>query len=248
MKKLVISLFFVSVLVVSTVSYMVHRPKNDIELATTNTPAATTPTKAPTSQNWIDEETKRILAKASNINPKALKVSLEAYAKARREGLDSKGLLTLVDYSIPSSSKRLWVIDVNNTKILFNTWVAHGKNSGAKMATSFSNSASSLKSSLGVFITDEPYTGHDGYSLRVRGLEKGFNDHAYNRAVVFHGANYVSAEVAKDRDMVGRSWGCFAVPKATIASLINTVKEGTLVVAYYPDKKWLSESSFVTQV
>lgn len=217
----------------------------------TTAPAATTATAAndvttAKDKTWIEDETKAITTQASNINPTVLKLGLTAYLKANQEGLvDNKQVLTIVDYSKASSERRLWVIDVVNEKVLFNTWVAHGKNSGAANATSFSNQPSSLKSSLGVFVTDEIYDGHNGTSLRVQGLEPGFNDNAYRRAVVFHGAAYASGDVAKSRGMLGRSWGCPAVAQNIIKPLINTIKHKSLVLAYYPDKNWLKKSTFI---
>lgn len=211
-----------------------------------NTTPAVTTTDKNTEKNWIEKETKAITTQANNINPNVLKLGLTAYLKASQEGLvDNKQVITIVDYSKASSERRLWVIDVVNEKVLFNTWVAHGKNSGSANATSFSNQPSSLKSSLGVFVTDEIYDGHNGTSLRVQGLEPGFNDNAYKRAVVFHGAAYASGDVAKSRGMLGRSWGCPAVAQNVIKPLINTIKHKSLFLAYYPDKNWLKKSAFV---
>ena len=116
------------------------------------------------SKGWIAKETKKINAQASNLDPAVLKISLTAYSKAREKGMDAKQLLTVIDYSKPSNERRLWVIDVKNTKVLFNTWVAHGKNSGGVNATTFSNDPRSLKSSLGVFVTLlNTYSGSHGY-------------------------------------------------------------------------------------
>lgn len=197
------------------------------------------------ASDWLAKETRVIGAQASSLSKGAVKAGLTAYQKARKEGLDSKEMLTIIDYSKSSGDRRLMVFDMKNQKVLFNTWVAHGKNSGAAKATSFSNDAQSLKSSLGVFMTSDVYDGKHGESLRVQGLEPGTNDNAYRRAIVFHSAQYVGADVARSRGMVGRSWGCMAVDPATIKPLINTIKGKTLVVAYYPDKKWLSHSSFL---
>jgi hypothetical protein len=196
------------------------------------------------SKYWIDKTIKTIQAQADNLDPKVLKVALTAYVKARKLGMDKRELLTLVDYSKPSAERRLWVIDLKNLKVLYNTWVSHGKHSGEKNPTSFSNAPKSLKSSLGVFLTDESYIGGNGLSLRVKGLEPHINDNAYDRSIVFHGANYVSPTIAKS-GKIGRSWGCFAVSRDVIKPLIDTIKNNTLVVAYYPDKKWLNSSSFM---
>lgn len=211
----------------------------------TNKPEAATAIADNSTTTWVNSESKKIIAQANNINPTALKLGLVAYLKLHRQGSDQKEVLTLVDYSKPSNERRLWVIDLKTSRVLFNTWVAHGKNSGELIATSFSNQMNSLKSSLGVYLTESPYFGHDGYSLHIKGLEHNFNDNADRREVVFHGAAYASGAVAKSRGMLGRSWGCMAVGRDTITPLINTIKNNTVVVAYYPDKKWLHTSSYI---
>jgi hypothetical protein len=198
-----------------------------------------------TSSSWLDQETKTITAQANNLRPEVLKLSLTAYRNARQKGLDPRQLLTIVDYTKPSTERRLWVVDMKSNKVLFNTWVAHGKNSGGVTSNSFSNDSRSLKSSLGVFLTSESYDGHNGYSLRLKGLEHGINDNAYRRTVVFHGADYANPEVAKQLGRLGRSWGCFAVGRQVIKPLVDTIKHDTLVVAYYPDKGWLKNSEFL---
>lgn len=196
-------------------------------------------------QNWVDQEIKTIKPQAANLDTKVLKLSLVAYQKAREQGIDMKELLTIIDYSKPSAERRLWVVDLKKNKVLFNTYVAHGKNSGAANSTSFSNQPNSLKSSFGVFVTADAYTGHNGYSMRIQGLEHGINDNAYRRNVVFHGAAYVSEQSAHARGMMGRSWGCMAVKQDVIKPLINTIKDHTLVFAYYPDNHWLKSSSYL---
>lgn len=198
------------------------------------------------NSRWIDSEVNAIKPQAENINVNVLKLSLTAYQKAQKRGLTSKPLLTIIDYSKPSTERRLWVVDLEKRKVLFNTLVAHGKNSGAANSSSFSNRNSSLKSSIGVFVTSDIYSGKHGSSLRVQGLESGVNDHAYSRSIVFHGAKYVSPSIAKRNGMIGRSWGCMAVSQDVISPLINTIKNKSLVFAYYPDQKWLSHSSYLT--
>lgn len=202
--------------------------------------------QVPGSEKWINKEIQAIAAQAKNLNPAVLKLGLKAYENAEQQGIKTSKILTIVDYSMPSTERRLWVIDLKNNKILFNTHVAHGKNSGALNATSFSNQFKSLKSSFGVFITtNETYQGHNGISLRMQGLEHGVNDNVYQRKVIFHGATYVSEKYAKARGMMGRSWGCMAVSHDTIKPLINTIKDKGLVFAYYPDQKWLQNSKFL---
>lgn len=198
---------------------------------------------APTNTSG-DDVINVIESQAPNLNREILKLSLTAYEHAQKKGVASNQLLTIVDYSKPSTERRLWVIDLTSKKVLFNTWVAHGKNSGNVNSSSFSNSPESLKSSIGVFVTTDIYSGKHGNSLHVQGLESGFNDNAYKRSIVFHGADYVSESIAQS-GRLGRSWGCWAVSQNVIASLIKTIKNGSLVVAYYPDKKWLNQSTFL---
>lgn len=197
------------------------------------------------SQAWLDKETSIIQSQASNIDPKVLRKSLLAYQKARSQGLIDKDILTIIDYSRASKERRLWVVDLSKGKVLFNTWVSHGKNSGNSTATSFSNQPGSLKSSPGVFVTEKPYIGNNGYSLRLIGLERGINHNAYKRAIVMHGAWYVNQDVIKKYGQLGRSWGCPAVSEKLAKPLINTIKERTLVFVYSDDRKWLNNSSYL---
>lgn len=162
--------------------------------------------------------------------------------KARECSGDKNDVMTIVDYSKPSSEKRLWVVDVKKRKVLLNTFVAHGKNSGFSKSTVFSNKNGSLTSSLGLFRTAQSYYGQHGYSLRLSGMEKNFNDNAWSRAIVVHGSSYADEGFVSQYKRTGRSWGCFAVGKKVTKELINTIKNGSLLFAYYPDKKWLSES------
>jgi hypothetical protein len=204
--------------------------------------------KAPIgSSAWVDQETRSIRSQAGNIDSSVLKLSLQAYAKARQRGLDNKGLMTIIDYYKPSSERRLWVVDMNRGKVLFNTWVTHGKNSGTISATSFSNQPGSLKSSIGVFLTDSgPYVGGNGYSLRLHGLEPGINDNAYRRDIVVHGAWYADQSVAQKYGQLGRSWGCPAVPDKLVHPIVDTIKNRTLVFVYYRDYNWLRHSSYLS--
>jgi hypothetical protein len=194
---------------------------------------------------WVQKEMQILKAQASNIDDKVLRLGLVAYANAYKRGYVKKPILTIIDYSKPSSQKRLWVFDIQKNRILFNTYVTHGKNSGGASATSFSNHPGSLKSSIGVFVTAESYVGKNGYSLRLKGLEQGVNDHAYRRAIVIHGANYANPDNIRTYGQIGRSWGCPAVDANLAKPLINTIKENSLVVAYYPDRKWLANSRFL---
>ena len=201
---------------------------------------------SPTNDLNVQNEMNQFRNKTPGLNPKALQTSLEAYSKAEKEGLDHQHILTIVDFTKPSTARRLWVLDLNNHTVLFNDYVAHGKNSGDNYARRFSDSPSSLESSLGVYLTGSTYSGEHGYSLKVKGLDKGFNDRAESRAIVFHKAYYATGQFAQEHGRLGRSWGCFAVSPAIADSLFHTIKNGSLVVAYYPDSAWLSKSQFLS--
>lgn len=199
------------------------------------------------SSSWVDQKIRALKTSANNIDTNILRLSLIAYQKAEKGGIAIKQqLLTVIDYSKPSTTKRLWVFDLKNNKTIFNTWVSHGRNSGGIVPTSFSNNVGSLKSSIGVFLTDQPYYGGKGYSLRIKGLEHGINDKAYQRNVVFHGASYINADTIRKYGQAGRSWGCPAVSTSLVRPLINTIKDKSLLFVYYPDKNWLNHSRFLT--
>lgn len=185
-------------------------------------------------------------AQATSLEPMVLRLALEAVYCATFEGLLSKpGVLTLIDYSVPSTEPRLWVFDLAERRLLFEELVAHGKNTGIDRATHFSNEPGSLQTSLGLFVTADPYVGRHGYSLRLRGLEPGINDRAFERALVVHGASYVSDATAKSLGRLGRSWGCPAVREEIAQPLIDTIKGGSAVFSYYPDGGWLNGSHFL---
>jgi hypothetical protein len=184
--------------------------------------------------------------KTANLNPEVLRLGFTAYLKAKARGLVKKQILTIIDYSKPSSEPRLIVLDLQRNNVMYQLHVAHGKTSGGKVATYFSNRPNSLASSLGVFLTGQTYQGKHGYSLRLNGLERGFNDNALSRAIVVHGSNYVSENIDYSRyGRIGRSWGCPAVSANVSGRLINLIKDGSVIFAYYPDQRWLSHSSFL---
>jgi len=153
--------------------------------------------------------------------------------------------LTLIDYSLVSTQKRLWVFDLITGKLLFHELVAHGKNTGENFARHFSNTYGSLQTSLGLFRTKETYMGANGYSLRMEGLEEGFNDKAMERAIVFHGAPYVDSKLAQKLGRLGRSHGCPAVRSGVARKVIDTIKGDQFLFSYYPDKNWLASSKFL---
>jgi hypothetical protein len=184
-----------------------------------------------------------LVAAAPSANPKVLSLAARAADCARKQGLlDGFHRLAVIDYSLPSTQPRLWVFDVDRGRLLFQELVAHGRNTGEKLAERFSNVEGSKMSSLGLFQTIDTYYGNNGYSLRLRGLDAGFNDNALSRAIVMHGAPYVSESIASRLGRLGRSWGCPAVRQEVARMVIDTLKGGALLFAYYPDRKWLDES------
>jgi hypothetical protein len=173
-------------------------------------------------------------------------LALAAAGCAVRSGaVDDPGTLSVIDYSRPSTAPRLWVFDLETRELLYEELVAHGEGSGGNLPTQFSKTDDSHQSSLGLFVTEDTYVGRNGYSLRLNGLDRGFNDRARERAIVMHGAPYVSAALAQVQGRLGRSWGCPALREAVARDLIDRVKGGSLVFAYYPDPRWLESSAYL---
>jgi len=182
----------------------------------------------------------------SGINRVVFELAQKGFDKLREQGfLLNDNIISIIDFSMPSSAKRLFIIDLNNYQVLFNTYVAHGRNSGKEFARSFSNRPSSYMSSLGFYVTADTYFGEHGYSLKLEGLDKGFNDNAERRAVVIHAANYVNESFIHTQGYIGRSLGCPAVSPKESSQIINTIKEGTCLFIYSPDKKYLSQSTIL---
>lgn len=180
------------------------------------------------------------------IDPRVFELALGAAKCAVRSGaVSDPATLTVIDYSKPSTENRLWVFDLRARALLYEELVAHGQGSGAKFATSFSNEPDTHRTSIGLFVTEETYVGRNGYSLRLDGLDAGFNDRARERAIVMHGAPYVNPDFVKAQGRLGRSWGCPALSDAVARNVIDTVKGGSLVFSYYPDQNWLKASRFL---
>lgn len=197
---------------------------------------------APTN---VQNEVRTLIQKAPSLDPKVLKLALQAYNQAATKGVVRKHILTVIDYSLPSFKQRMWIFDLNRKKLLYNTYVAHGRNSGATIPNHFSNKNSSKETSLGTYVTKDTYMGSKGISLNLQGLEKGFNDNAYSRRVVIHGAWYVEPSFIKQSGRAGRSWGCPSIAKSLAHPVINLLKGGSVVFAYYPDKNYLRNSNFI---
>jgi hypothetical protein len=219
----------------------------------TATPAPAPPV-APSTVNTVnDVQRPRMgaaidVAKAveAGVSPDVLELALNATSCATRSGaIDAPPTLTLIDYSRPSVEPRLWVFDLTTGDLLFRELVAHGRNTGDNVATKFSNNMDSRQTSLGLFVTDDPYVGSNGYSLRLDGLDVGFNDRARDRAIVMHGAPYVDAQLAAAQGRIGRSWGCPALRPAIASKVIDRIRGGSVIFSYYPDQEWLQSSRFL---
>ena len=175
-----------------------------------------------------------LLRVAPTLRPEALHAALDSWGALRARGELARPLLSVIDYSLPSTTQRLWVFDLASRRLLFHELVAHGRNSGEDLARSFSNEEGSLKSSLGAFVTGTTYFGRNGYSMRLRGMEPGVNDHAEARTIVVHGAPYVDEAVSRKLGRLGRSHGCPALRPGIARALIDEIKDRTLLYAWFP--------------
>lgn len=181
----------------------------------------------------------------TGLSQEALSSAVKGYEKLKEEGvLENTQYLTIVDLSQSSRKKRFYLLDVENYKLALNTFVAHGKNSGVDKAVRFSNRPQSEASSLGFYVTKNTYSGKHGLSLKLAGLENGFNDNAESRAIVVHGAEYVN-EGRVNSDYMGRSQGCPALPQSVAPKVIRMIKGGSAVFVYNPDAKYLSNSKIL---
>jgi hypothetical protein len=190
-----------------------------------------------------DSDLASLASLAPRLSPQALQAALTAMKRLAASGASvRRDILTVIDYSKPSTERRLCVFDLLHKRLLFQELAAHGRNSGDNQAVRFSNEPNSLMSSLGVFLTGDTYIGKHGLSLRLLGMEKGINDNSMERAIVIHAADYVSDMLAKAKGRIGRSWGCPAVRPEISRQLIQTLKGGSLVLAYYPDRTWFQSS------
>lgn len=182
----------------------------------------------------------------AGLSKAAFERAMSGYDKLVSEGkIKKENIISIIDFSLPSTSKRLFVIDLERGKVLYNTLVSHGRNSGKDMATSFSNRPESFKSSLGFYVTGETYQGQHGYSLRLQGTELGINDKAMERGIVMHAADYVNDRLGKAQGYIGRSLGCPAVPVNMHKKIIGSIRNGTCLFIYSPDRGYLASSRMV---
>lgn len=181
----------------------------------------------------------------AGLSKRVYEMALKGMSRLVKKGKVKNNVLSIVDFSQPSINKRLYIIDLDNNELLFNTWVAHGVNSGKVEARSFSNKMSSHKSSLGFYVTGGVYNGSNGYSLKLIGVEKGINDYAMRRGIVIHGAGYVNEDYIESQGYIGRSYGCPAVAQECSRQIIDEVKDGTCLFIYHPTTYYTSRSSLL---
>lgn len=183
---------------------------------------------------------------AAGLSKNAFEYAVKGYQQLlAKNKLQKTNIITIVDYSLPSTQKRLYVLDMAEGKILFHSLAAHGRNSGLVYASDFSNKPSSFKTSLGFFITGNTYMGGNGYSLKLNGCEKGINDKAMERAIVMHGADYVNENFIQQNGYLGRSHGCPAIPENISKKLIDVIKNGSCVFLYNPTKNYITHSKIL---
>ena len=197
--------------------------------------------------NEAEEVYKNLQFEGEKLNFEVFEKAFLGFQNLKKSGKlqPTANLRSVCDFSLSSNRKRLWVIDLDEKKILFNSLVAHGKGTGEEFAMSFSNTMDSHQSSLGFYITEQTYNGDNGYSMRLFGMDKGYNDAALERCIVMHGANYVSEDFIRAEKRLGRSWGCPAVPRDLAQPIINTIKNGTCLFVYYPDQNYLAGSEWL---
>ena len=228
-----------------------HVPENSVATSSAAlTPASPSATAAePAVPAYVLEHEDllaRLSANAPGLDGNVLDMALQARTCAAAYGdIEGDSRLAVIDYSMPSTEKRLWVFDLVSGDVVFNEHVSHGQGSGGNMTTAFSNNDGSHQTSLGLFRTAETYHGGNGYSMRMDGLDAGFNDNARDRLIVMHGADYVNPEAAQKTGRLGRSCGCPAVRRAVAQEMIDLLKGGQLLFSYYPQEEWVDTSRFL---
>lgn len=191
--------------------------------------------------------TRALARHATRLSPRVLSLAVDAsHCASRMSAGRHARYLAVIDYSLPSTERRFWLFDTAASRLVRHDYVAHGKNSGLLYATQFSNVPGSLQSSLGLYYTGATYMGRHGYSLRLHGLEPGINDRALERAIVLHGADYVGPSFIETHSRLGRSWGCPALPRRSAPGVIELLKDGAYLFAYYPDRHWLRRSPYLS--
>ncbi|MGE5107586.1 MAG: murein L,D-transpeptidase catalytic domain family protein [Sphingobacteriales bacterium] len=219
-----------------------HTNYKKIVISTGNPGDAITNIPAFAKFNVFDSLKLNMLGLSKNV----FELAVKGLEKLKESGIVlSDNIISIADFSQPSSSKRLYIIDLNNYSLLFQTYVAHGQRSGKEYAEKFSNRPKSFQSSPGFYVTMSPYTGNNGYSLKLNGVETGINNNALRRDIVIHGADYVNETLVHEQGYIGRSWGCPAVPRGLNHSIIETIKNGTCLFIYPGQSSYLQKSTIL---
>ncbi len=251
MKKLILSVSVLSVLGISFKLGTAQEPdKNKTEQTTTESSATSTASTFASAEAYIKNLYSQIdFGGEKKLAYDVFEKAYKGYVNLRNAGKlnADKDILTIVDFSKSSTEERLWVINLGVKKLVFNDYVAHGQGSGSEYAKAFSNTTNSHQSSLGFYVTAETYHGKHGLSLRMHGMDEGFNSAAYSRAVVVHGADYVSKSFINGQGRLGRSWGCPAVSRDLAPKLINLIKDRTVMFVYAPQEKYLASSQWLNK-
>lgn len=247
MKKIILPLLAIALF--STAFYPVFKASNQKATASVSRAVSGTALSAESAENNAVALSAKLYDSLNlsnlGLSVEALQYAYKGYLNLVERGVvKNAGVLTVCDFSQPSNKKRMYILDVKNFKVLLNTYVAHGRNSGVTMAERFSNNPESLQSSLGFYVTKNTYNGKHGLSLKLDGLEHGFNDNAEARAVVVHGAEYIGSR-RTGAGYMGRSFGCPAVPQQQAATVINYIKGGTCLFIYHPSTAYLSGSKLL---
>jgi L,D-transpeptidase catalytic domain len=213
---------------------------------TVSFPSSPTPAPVPAAASKAVQLYDALKLKSFGLTKAAFNYAYKGYMYLQQKRMLARAsVLTICDFSQSSRHKRFFVIDMNQQKVLINTYVAHGRKSGSEYARSFSNNPDSHMSSLGFYKTESTYYGGNGLSLKIEGLERGFNDKADARNIVIHGSDYVGGNFIKNNPFNGRSFGCPAVPSSQIDNVIKTIKNGSCLFIYHPTKNYLTHSKIL---
>lgn len=238
---------FLALVITASFAFTTYEP-----VTTVTTPVADLTTELPeeNTENSAEAEIIRLYETFNSVNSTmpsmvAFKHGITGYQKLIEENKIANEILTIVDFSLPSTEKRMWILDMTTQKVLFNTYVSHGKNTGGNEATNFSNTPNSFQSSLGFYVTAETYYGKNGLSLFIDGMEKEFNSNARSRYVVIHGADYATENFINRLGRLGRSYGCPAVPTEVSKEIINTIKGKSGLFIYHSNQDYVKNSTYL---
>lgn len=222
--------------------------KASVEITNTDNTADVTATVSNDNENNKSAIYDNLKLESLGLSKEAFEYGIKGFEFLLAKGkLHNDQIISIVDFSKASSKKRLFVIDLKNSKVLFNTYVSHGRNSGRELAQEFSNDAESFKSSLGFYVTGGTYDGKHGFSMRLMGEEPGFNDNALSRAIVMHSAEYINESVVQAQGFIGRSLGCPALSPTIYKPVIEKIKNGTCLFLYSPNKNYLTHSKIINR-